>query len=138
MSFVDRTRRVFEIISSVYRLGVPVMARLVRGGVLYMYAVVVTGGKQYRVQAGDVLYVEKLDADVDSVVELNEVLAVGKEDGLVVGKPVVEGAKVVAKVLAQGKAKKIIVFKYKRKKDYRKKQGHRQPFTKLQIETIEA
>lgn len=103
-----------------------------------MYAVVVTGGKQYRVQAGDVLYVEKLDVDVDSVIELNEVLAVGKEDGLVVGKPVVEGAKVVAKVLAQGKAKKIIVFKYKRKKDYRKKQGHRQPFTKLQIETIQA
>lgn len=103
-----------------------------------MYAVLVTGGKQYRVQEGDVLYVEKLEADIDAVVELDEVLAVGKEDGLVVGKPVVEGAKVVAKVLEQGKAKKVIVFKYKRKKDYRKKQGHRQPFTKIQVTAIQA
>jgi len=103
-----------------------------------MYAVVVTGGKQYRVQEGDVLFVEKLNADVETTIELNEVLAVGKEDGLVVGKPVVEGAKVVAKVLAQGKAKKIIVFKFKRKLDYRKKQGHRQSYTKIQIEKIEA
>ena len=103
-----------------------------------MYAVVVTGGKQYRVQEGDVLFVEKLNAEVDTTVELNEILAVGKEDGLVVGKPLVEGAKVVAKVIAQGKAKKIIVFKYKRKLDYRKKQGHRQSYTKIQIEKIEA
>ncbi|WP_139904037.1 50S ribosomal protein L21 [Clostridium thermarum] len=104
-----------------------------------MYAVVLTGGKQYRVQEGDVLFVEKLNAEVDSTVELNEVLAVSKADGeLVVGKPVVEGAKVVAKVVAQGKAKKIIVFKYKRKKDYRRKQGHRQPFTKILVEKIEA
>jgi len=103
-----------------------------------MYAVLVTGGKQYRVQEGDVLFVEKLNAEVETTVELNQILAVGKEDGLIVGKPVVEGAKVVAKVLAQGKAKKIIVFKFKRKKDYRKKQGHRQAFTKIQIEKIEA
>ncbi|MCB2288734.1 50S ribosomal protein L21 [Clostridium sp. CS001] len=103
-----------------------------------MYAVLVTGGKQYRVQEGDVLFVEKLDAEVETTVELNEILALGKEDGLIVGKPVVEGAKVVAKVLAQGKAKKIIVFKFKRKKDYRKKQGHRQAYTKIQIEKIEA
>ena len=103
-----------------------------------MYAVVKTGGKQYRVQEGDVLFVEKLNAEVETTIELNEVLAVGKEDGLVVGKPVVEGAKVVAKVLAQGKAKKIIVFKFKRKLDYRKKQGHRQSYTKIQIEKIEA
>jgi large subunit ribosomal protein L21 len=103
-----------------------------------MYAVLVTGGKQYRVQEGDVLFVEKLDAEVDTTVELDQVLAVGKEEGLVVGKPVVEGAKVVAKVLAQGKAKKIIVFKFKRKLDYRKKQGHRQSYTKIQIEKIEA
>jgi large subunit ribosomal protein L21 len=104
-----------------------------------MYAVVLTGGKQYRVQEGDVLFVEKLNADVDATVELNEVLAVSKESGeLVVGKPVVEGAKVVAKVVAQGKAKKVIVFKYKRKKDYRRKQGHRQPFTKIVVEKIEA
>ena len=103
-----------------------------------MYAVVVTGGKQYRVQEGDVIYVEKLEADVETSIKLGDVLALGKEDGLVVGTPVVEGAKVFAKVLEQGKAKKVIVFKYKRKKDYRRKQGHRQPFTKLQIEKIEA
>lgn len=103
-----------------------------------MYAVLKTGGKQYRVQEGDVIYVEKLNADVDSTVELNEVLAVGTEDGIKVGTPVVEGAKVVAKVAAQGKAKKVIVFKYKSKKDYRRKNGHRQPYTKLVIEKIEA
>lgn len=103
-----------------------------------MYAVLATGGKQYRVQEGDVIYVEKLIADVDSTVELNEVLAVGTEDGIKVGTPVVEGAKVVAKVAAQGKAKKVVVFKYKSKKDYRRKNGHRQPYTKLVIEKIEA
>ncbi len=104
-----------------------------------MYAVVATGGKQYKVSEGDVIYVEKLDAEVDSTVELDKVLVVGKDDeGVVIGKPVVEGAKVSAKVLAQGKAKKVIVFKYKAKKDYRKKQGHRQPYTKLQIEKIDA
>ncbi|AJA48407.1 50S ribosomal protein L21 [Clostridium pasteurianum DSM 525 = ATCC 6013] len=103
-----------------------------------MYAVLVTGGKQYKVSEGDVIFVEKLEAEVDSNVELTSVLAVGKEDGLVIGKPVVEGAKVVAKVAEQGKAKKVIVFKYKRKKDYRRKQGHRQPYTKLLIEKIEA
>jgi large subunit ribosomal protein L21 len=104
-----------------------------------MYAVVVTGGKQYRVQEGDVLFVEKLNAEVDSTVELGDILAVSKENGeLVVGKPVVEGASVIAKVLEQGKAKKIIVFKYKRKKDYRRKQGHRQPYTKVVVEKINA
>lgn len=104
-----------------------------------MYAVIVTGGKQYRVSEGDVVYVEKLNAEVESTVELDNVLVVSKDNGeLVVGKPVVEGAKVSAKVLAQGKDKKVIVFKYKRKKDYRKKQGHRQAYTKLQIEKINA
>ena len=103
-----------------------------------MYAVLATGGKQFRVKEGDVIYVEKLDAEVESTVELNEVLAVGTEDGIKVGTPVVEGAKVVAKVAAQGKAKKVIVFKYKSKKDYRRKNGHRQPYTKLVIEKIEA
>ena len=103
-----------------------------------MYAVLTTGGKQYRVQEGDVIYVEKLNAEVDATVELNEVLAVGTEEGIKVGTPVVAGAKVVAKVVAQGKQKKIIVFKYKAKKDYRRKNGHRQPYTKLVIEKIEA
>ena len=103
-----------------------------------MYAVLVTGGKQYRVQEGDVLFVEKLIADVDSTIELNEILALGTEEGIKIGTPVVEGAKVVAKVVAQGKAKKVIVFKYKSKKDYRRKNGHRQPYTKILIEKIEA
>ena len=103
-----------------------------------MYAVLFTGGKQYRVQEGDVLFVEKLNVEVETTVEFDQILAVGKEDGLVVGKPVVEGAKVVAKVLAQGKARKVVVFKFKRKLDYRKKQGHRQAYTKIQIEKIEA
>ncbi|MDM0969172.1 50S ribosomal protein L21 [Clostridium perfringens] len=103
-----------------------------------MYAVLTTGGKQYRVQEGDVLFVEKLNTEVDSTVELTEVLAVAKDGEIKVGAPVVEGAKVVAKVLAQGKAKKVVVFKYKRKKDYRRKNGHRQPYTKIVIEKIEA
>ncbi|WP_138204005.1 50S ribosomal protein L21 [Haloimpatiens lingqiaonensis] len=103
-----------------------------------MYAVVATGGKQYKVSQGDVIFVEKLNAEVDSTVELTDVLVVSKDGNLVVGKPVVEGAKVVAKVLEQGKAKKVIVMKYKRKKHFRKKQGHRQPYTRLQIESIEA
>ena len=103
-----------------------------------MYAVLTTGGKQYRDSEGDVLFVEKLNAEVDSTVELTEVLAVSKDGELKVGAPVVEGAKVVAKVLAQGKAKKVVVFKYKRKKDYRRKNGHRQPYTKIVVEKIEA
>ena len=103
-----------------------------------MYAVLLTGGKQYRVQEGDVLFVEKLDVEEGSSVEFDKVLALSKDGNLVVGKPMVEGAKVTAKVVAQGKAKKVIVLKYKPKKDYRKKQGHRQPFTKIQIEKIEA
>lgn len=103
-----------------------------------MYAIIATGGKQYKVQEGDVLFVEKLDAEVEASIEFTEVLAVGKEDGLVLGKPIVQGVKVLAKVLEQGKAKKVIVFKYKAKKDFRKKNGHRQMYTKLQIEKIEA
>jgi large subunit ribosomal protein L21 len=134
MAFVDRTRRVLNINDRFMYL----RWRDWIEEVYLMYAVLLTGGKQYRVQEGDVLFVEKLEADVDSTVEFDKVLAVGKEEGLVIGKPVVEGAKVVAKVVAQGKAKKIIVFKYKPKKDYRKKQGHRQPFTKIVIEKIEA
>lgn len=103
-----------------------------------MYAIIVTGGKQYRVQEGDVIFVEKLPNDVNSTVEINEVLAVSKDGKLTVGSPLVEGAKVTATVLKHGKEKKVIVFKYKRKKDYRRKQGHRQPYTQLKIEKIEA
>lgn len=101
-----------------------------------MYAVLKTGGKQYKVTEGDVLFVEKLDAEVDSTIELTDVLAIADEGSMTVGSPFVEGAKVVCKVTAQDKAKKIIVFKFKAKKDYRRKQGHRQPYTKLVVETI--
>lgn len=103
-----------------------------------MYAILATGGKQYRVQEGDILFVEKLVADVDSQIEFTDVLAVSQDGKLTVGSPLVEGAKVTASVVKHGKAKKIIVFKYKRKKDYRKKQGHRQPYTQIKIEKIEA
>ena len=103
-----------------------------------MYAIVKTGGKQYKVAQGDVLFVEKLEANEGDVVTLDQVLAVSGENGLTVGSPVVEGATVTAKVVAQGKAKKVIVYKYKAKKDYRRKQGHRQPYTKLVIESINA
>ncbi|ABR48460.1 ribosomal protein L21 [Alkaliphilus metalliredigens QYMF] len=103
-----------------------------------MYAIIETGGKQYRVQEGDTLFVEKLEASKDDVVTIDNVLAVSKDGSLTIGSPIVEGAKVEAKVVEQGKGKKIIVFKYKPKKDYRRKQGHRQPYTKLIIEKINA
>ena len=101
-----------------------------------MYAVIETGGKQYRVQQGDVVYVEKLDVEEGTNVSFDKVLIMSKEGNLVAGKPYVDGAKVEAVVLEQGKAKKIIVFKYKAKKNIRKKQGHRQPYTKVRIENI--
>ncbi len=104
-----------------------------------MYAVLNTGGKQYKVSEGDVLKIEKLTADVDSIVELTNIMAVSNGEGeLKIGSPMLEGAKITAKVLYHGKEKKVIVFKFKAKKDYRKKQGHRQPFTKIVIEKIEA
>ena len=102
-----------------------------------MYAIIKTGGKQYRVQEGDNIFVEKLANDVDSEVVFDQVLAVVNDWDLKVGTPVVEGAKVTAKVLEQGKEKKILVFKYKAKSDYRRRQGHRQPYTKVVIEKIE-
>lgn len=103
-----------------------------------MYAVIETGGKQYRVSTGDSVFVEKLDAEQGAEVVLDKVLLVSKDGEIQVGKPYVEGAKVIAKVDKQGKQKKLIVFKYKAKKNYRKKQGHRQPYTKLVIESITA
>ena len=100
-----------------------------------MYAIIETGGKQYRVQQGDVIYVEKLDLQADATVEF-DVMLLGAEDGVKVGTPVVEGAKVQAKVVSQVKGEKILVFKYKSKKGYRRRQGHRQPYTKLEIVAI--
>lgn len=103
-----------------------------------MYAIIETGGKQYKVQEGDVLFIEKLDVEAGDNVEFEQVLAVSNGTELTVGSPVVEGAKVSATVEKNGKAKKIIIYKYKSKKDYRKKQGHRQPYTKVVINTINA
>ncbi|PTM58279.1 50S ribosomal protein L21 [Desmospora activa] len=103
-----------------------------------MYALIETGGKQYRVEEGQSVYIEKLAAAEGETVTFDKVLLVNKEDGTVIGTPVVEGAKVTGKVEKQGKAKKIVVFKYKPKKNYKRKQGHRQPFTKVVIESIEA
>ncbi|QGP92450.1 50S ribosomal protein L21 [Neomoorella glycerini] len=102
-----------------------------------MYAIIMTGGKQYRVSEGDVLRVEKLPVAEGEKVVLDKVLAVGEGADLQVGTPYVKGARVTATVEAQGKGKKIIVFKYKPKKNYRRKQGHRQPYTRLRIEKIE-
>ena len=101
-----------------------------------MYAIVETGGKQYRVKEGDILRVEKLAANVGETVVLDKVLAVSNEAGLQLGSPYID-AKVTATIEAQGKGKKIIVFKYKPKKNYRRKQGHRQPFTRIRIDKIE-
>jgi len=103
-----------------------------------MYAIIETGGKQYRVQEGDVVFVEKISAEDGEAVVFEKVLAVSKDGDLTVGSPAVEGVSVNAKILGHGKDKKIIVFKYKSKKGYRKKQGHRQPYTKVQIEKINA
>ena len=103
-----------------------------------MYAVIKTGGKQYRVQQGDVIFVEKLNAQADEAVTFDEVLLVGEADQTKVGTPVVDGAKVEGKVLSQVKSKKIVVYKYKAKKNERKKQGHRQPYTKVEITAINA
>mgnify|MGYP004616867963 CR=1 len=101
-----------------------------------MYAVIVTGGKQYKVAEGDTIFVEKLNAEEGAAVTFDNVLAVSDGESLTVGAPTVEGASVTAKVVKQGKAKKIYVFKMKRKKNERSKKGHRQPYTKVVIEAI--
>lgn len=104
-----------------------------------MYAIIKTGGKQYRVQQDDVIEIEKLNLEEGAKdVAFDEVLAVNKDGELTVGTPVVENAVVKGEVLEVAKASKVIVYKYKSKKDYRKKQGHRQPFMKVKITAIEA
>ena len=103
-----------------------------------MYAIFETGGKQYKVEQGSVVFVEKLDVAEGEKVTFDKVLAVADGDNVTVGTPVVAGAKVTAKVTKQGKAKKIYVFKMKRKKNERSKKGHRQPYTKITIESINA
>lgn len=103
-----------------------------------MYAIIETGGKQYKVAQGDVIFVEKLDVKEGDEVTFDKVLMAGEGADVKVGTPVVEGATVTAKVLKNGKAKKVLVFKMKRKKNERKKRGHRQPFTKIEITAVNA
>lgn len=102
-----------------------------------MYAIVECGGKQYRVTPGDLITVEQLREEVGREVSLDRVLLVGDEEGIRVGKPLVEGAKVKARIVEHGKGKKIFVFRYKAKKNIRRRYGHRQPFTRLLIQAVE-
>ena len=101
-----------------------------------MYAVILTGGKQLKVEEGNVVRVEKLSAEIGETVTFNQVAALGDESGLTVGAPFVDGATVTAKVLANGKGKKIRVFTYKPKCGQKRAKGHRQPFTQIRIESI--
>ena len=102
-----------------------------------MYAVIKTGGKQYKVSGGDLVKVEKLEGAVGDTIELNEVLMVGGEE-VKIGAPLLPGAKVKAQIVEQGKDKKVLVFRSKKRKNFRKKNGHRQPITRLKITGIEA
>ena len=101
-----------------------------------MYAIIETGGKQYKVQNGDVIFVEKLEVEADSEITFDKVIAVGSDDSIKVGAPYVEGATVTAKAIKNGKAKKVVVFTYKPKKNEKRKMGHRQPYTKVEISAI--
>ena len=103
-----------------------------------MYAIIETGGKQYKVQAGDTVYVELLKAEAEDEITIDTVVALGADDGIKVGAPYVEGASVTAKVVKTGKAKKITVMTYKPKKNEKRKLGHRQPYTKVEISAINA
>ncbi|PID40851.1 MAG: 50S ribosomal protein L21 [Proteobacteria bacterium] len=103
-----------------------------------MYAVVATGGKQYRVEEGDILKVEKIAGDVGADVAFDKVLIFSDGDNVKIGQPEVDGVTVHGQIVAQGKSKKVLVFKYKRRKRYRRKHGHRQPFTAVRIDRIDA
>jgi len=101
-----------------------------------MYAVIATGGKQYRVSVGDEIFIEKLAGEAGDAVKFTEVLMVSDDNGTQVGAPTLDGAAVDAEIVKQGKQKKIIVFKYKAKKGFRRKKGHRQPYTRVRINAI--
>lgn len=103
-----------------------------------MYAIIETGGKQYKVQEGETLYLEKLNSEPGEVVEVDRVLVLEQDGAVKIGSPLVDGAKVMLKVERHGRGKKIIVFKYKAKKNYRRKQGHRQSFTQVTVDKIQA
>ena len=131
MKYVSRMERFWK---TEERLRLPYPASKLRGGV-YMYAIIETGGKQYKVSEGDVIKVEKLGVEAGETYNFDQVLAVGG-DTLTVGTPTVAGATVTASVIGDGKAKKVIVYKYKRKTGYHKKNGHRQQYTAVKIEKI--
>lgn len=101
-----------------------------------MYAIIVTGGKQYKVSVGDEIFVEKLDGEAGEKVKFDKVLAVSDDNGINAGTPTLDGAVVEGEIVKQGKQKKIIVYKYKPKQGYRRKQGHRQPYTRVRIDQI--
>ena len=103
-----------------------------------MHAIIETGGKQYKVTEGDTLFIEKLEAEAGQAITFDKVLAILDGDKATFGAPVVEGASVAATVVKNGKGKKVVIFKYKPKKGYRLRQGHRQPYTKVEIKKINA
>ena len=103
-----------------------------------MYAVIKTGGKQYRVAEGDVVNIEKIEGDTGANVAFEEVLMVSEDAGTKIGTPFLDGASVSGTILEQGRSKKLIVFKFKRRKDYKRKYGHRQSFTRIRIDQIQA
>ena len=109
---------------------------IIESEVLFVFAVIETGGKQYKVSEGEVVFIEKIEGAADDSVKFDKVLAISDEGSFKVGAPYVEGATVTAKLVKQGKAKKIYVFKYKAKKNEKKKIGHRQPYTKVEITKI--
>ncbi|RLB10497.1 MAG: 50S ribosomal protein L21 [Deltaproteobacteria bacterium] len=102
-----------------------------------MYAIIQTGGKQYKISPGDEIKVEKIDAEPGSMITIDKVLAVSTDEGLEIGRPYLENRKVKAKLIRHGKGKKIIVFKFKRRKNYKRKKGHRQLYSVIKIEEIE-
>ena len=103
-----------------------------------MYAIIETGGKQYKVENGDVIFIEKLDVEADAEITFDKVIAIGAEDGIKVGAPYMDGASVSAKVIKNGNGKKVVVATYKPKKNEKRKMGHRQPYTKVEISAINA
>jgi large subunit ribosomal protein L21 len=103
-----------------------------------MYAVIKTGGKQYRVAQGDVIQVERLDGDSGALLTFDDVLLVGTDDDTKIGTPVLDGAKVEGTIVEQGRGRKLIVFKFRRRKNYKRKNGHRQYFTRVRIDAIHA
>lgn len=103
-----------------------------------MYAIIADGGKQYRVSVGDEVFLEKMNGEAGDAVQFDKVLAVSDDSGLKAGNPFVDGAAVEGEIVKQGKQKKIVVFKYKAKKGYRRKAGHRQPYTRVRITAINA